>query len=289
MRLKQCHNSFDGYVLSLFHQNPIAFRVAQCYFRLEQRHKSDSSMEPNEDGDVFNATASARIPPYIAFATFLTLLNELKTNSVPPQIDSSVLRRFSGGIQNQLKMAIRSLGLVEGVKPTPQLAALVEAYETPQFEPMLADLLKANYPYVFALDLMTATPTMFAEAFKGTGAKEDVARKCRTFFLHAAKRAGIPIGPRILTGSAPPKGPSNGHSRRRARPRPKEPGTDASQTGGENTGQKTGRSGSHTLQEKLLDKFPEFDPTWPNDIKKLWFEDFDRFMTGAGINKKGDA
>ncbi len=74
---------------------------------------------------------------------------------------------------------------MEGDKPTDQMQALVDAYETPGFEAALLDRLKATYPYVFSLDLMTATPTMLADAFKVTGAKEDVLRKCRTFFLHA--------------------------------------------------------------------------------------------------------
>lgn len=175
----------------------------------------------NEIGGV-DAPAGMRIPPYISFQTFLTFLSELKTNGLPPQVDNSVLRRFSGGVQNQLKMAVKSLGLLDGAKPTPQLAALVESYETPAFEPLLLSLLKGNYPYVFALDLMTATPTMFADAFKVTGAKEDVSRKCRTFFLHAAKRAGVPLGQRILTGSVP-RSPANGAQKRKTKAvRPKE-------------------------------------------------------------------
>lgn len=157
-----------------------------------------------------------RIPPYISFQTLLTFLSELKTNGMPPQIDKSVLRRFSGGVQGQLKMGIRSLGLIDGDAPTDRLKAMVDAHETPAFDPLLLDILKDVYPYVFALDLQTATPTMFADAFKVTGAKEDVSRKCRTFFLHAAKKAGVQLGTRILTGSVP-RGPANGTSRRKAK------------------------------------------------------------------------
>lgn len=155
------------------------------------------------DEAVTETLGATRIPPYISFQTFLTFLHELKTNGTPPQIDSSVLKRFSGGVQGQLKMALRSLGLVDNQRPTPRLVEIVDAFETPAFEGQLLGLLKAIYPYVFDLDLMTATPTMFADAFKVTGAKEDVSRKCRTFFLHAAKRAGVQLGQRILSGSVP--------------------------------------------------------------------------------------
>ncbi len=159
---------------------------------------------------------SARTPPYISFATLLTFFKALKTDGVPPQIDRSVLSKLSGGIQGQMKMALRSLGLMDGDKPTEVLKKLVNAFETPAFEPLLLERLKATYPYVFQLDLLTATPQMLADAFKVTGAKEDVSRKCRTFFLHAAKRAGVPMGNRILTGSVP-RVPNSGSGKRKVR------------------------------------------------------------------------
>jgi hypothetical protein len=34
------------------------------------------------------------------------------------------------------------------------------------------------------------------------------------------------------------------------------------------------------LINQLLGKFPSFDPGWPDDIKKKWFEGFDRLMKG---------
>ena len=162
----------------------------------------------------------SRTPPYIAFSTLLTLLKAFKADSVPPQIDRSVLSKFSGGIQNQLKMALRSLDLMDADSiPTPHLHKLAEAYETPAFAEVLAERLHATYPYVFKLDLMSATPTMFADAFKnGTNAKEDVLRKCRTFFLYAAKDAGISLGNRLATGTVPRS--TNGSSRRKTKAKP---------------------------------------------------------------------
>lgn len=31
----------------------------------------------------------------------------------------------------------------------------------------------------------------------------------------------------------------------------------------------------------LLAKFPDFDPSWSDDLKKAWFADFDQFMKMA--------
>jgi hypothetical protein len=241
---------------------------------------ADEAMPVEDAGGTDAQASSARIPPYIPFKTFLTFLNELKTNGLPPQIDGSVLRRFSGGTQSQLKMAVKSLGLLDNAKPTAGLAALVDAYETPQFEPMLLALLKSNYPYVFALDLMSATPTMFADAFKVTGAKEDVSRKCRTFFLHAAKRAGVPLGQRILTGSVP-RTQSNGAPKRRAKKEKDAADTVATGDSGHSTHRKPAHGGD--VLDKLLAKFPEFDPAWPAELKEKWFENFGQFMKAAKV------
>jgi hypothetical protein len=132
---------------------------------------------------------------------------------------------------------------------------------------------------VFALDLMTATPTMFAEAFKVTGAKEDVSRKCRTFFLHAAKRAGVPLGTRILTGSVP-RSPSNG-LRRKAKVKTK----DAAAAPDANSTADNPKPNKDGLVEKLLEKFPAFDPNWPDPIKEKWFAGFDQFMKKAAADQ----
>lgn len=209
-----------------------------------------------QDGGAENAgSGTSRLPPYISFQTLLTLLTELKTNGMPPQIDGSVLKRFSGGVQGQLKMAIRALGLVEGDKPTPRMAELVKAHETADFEPLLYEILKETYPYVFALDLGTATPTMFADTFREAGVKgDDVSRKCRTFFLHAAKRAGVPIGPRIATGSIPRL--SNGSATERKAKAAKPSGNDGAaqdQEGDEGRRGNPDKMTNHKLEYHLID------------------------------------
>ncbi len=173
-------------------------------------------MNNNETRGEGNSNAS--IPPYIPFQTFLTFLKQLKTDGLPPQIDKSVLSKFSGGTQGQLKVALKSMGLMDENKPTAELAALVNAYETPEFQPLLLQLLRRTYPYVFKLNLMEDTPIMFANAFKVTGAREDVSRKCRTFFLHAAKHAGVPLGNRLLTGTVPRSNSGTPRKRKAVKP-----------------------------------------------------------------------
>lgn len=146
-----------------------------------------------------------KTPPYIPWKTNCTVLEDFKTNGLPPRIDNSVLRRFSGGMGSQIKSAYRSMGLMdEQGRPTPHLDAMVKSYGTDGFGEQVRAMIARTYPFLSKIDLMTATPSMFADAFKdGTSAKEDVLRKCRTFFLQAAPVAGIEIGPRIANATFP--------------------------------------------------------------------------------------
>jgi hypothetical protein len=231
---------------------------------------------------------SGNIPPYIPFATLLTFLKDLKTNGLPPQIDKSVMTKLSGGTQGQLKVALRSLGLMKDNKPTDDMEALVNALETPEFEPMLLKLLERTYPYVFALDLMSATPTMFADAFKATGAKEDVSRKCRTFFLHAAKRAGVPLGNRILTGVVP-RTPSNGPRRKpkKAKDEGTTATTDTTTVNKPRVEKKSGKD--HPLVDGLLLTLPDPGKKWDVDARVSWLNMaafiFENIYTGDGSIK----
>ena len=240
---------------------------------------SDDTLDQAQGGDGH----ASRTPPYISFATLLTFLKALKTDGVPPQIDKSVLSKLSGGVQGQMKLALRSLGLMEGDKPTDQMQALVDAYETPGFEAALRDRLKATYPYVFSLDLMTATPTMLADAFKVTGAKEDVLRKCRTFFLHAAKAADVPLGTRIATGSVP-RTSSPGTRKKPKATKLKE--VDEGQSGGTRQDQQpAGQISDKAMEYKLVDLMKEEDIT-ESERSAIWT--LIQYLTKRGKNKATD-
>ena len=149
-------------------------------------------------------TEEARVPAYISFKTLLTLISELKEHGIPNRIDRSVLERFSGSVSSQLMVALRWLGLVDAdMKPQPELSALVEAFETPEWPTALESLLKARYPFAIDLHLAKATPSEFADAFRMFGAKEAVAAKCKRFFLQAAEASNIEVNQRLLQRTKP--------------------------------------------------------------------------------------
>lgn len=167
------------------------------------------------------ASPVGRTPAYVSYKTFTTLIEDFKDVGIPPRIDRSVLSRFSGGVGSQLLGALKSLHLMsdEGV-PTEQLGRLVNSYGTPNYQADLKVVLSKAYPFLTKIDLTTATPSMFAETFKEScGAQEAVLRKCRTFYLHAARDAGIDIGARLEKGSHPrTSGNGGGGNRRRRKP-----------------------------------------------------------------------
>jgi len=145
-------------------------------------------------------------------------------------------------------------------------------------------ILSRPYSFLEGIDLKTATPTMYAEAFRNfAGGQEAVLKKSRAFYLHAAKFAGIEIGQRITAGSS-----AGGPRTKTASPKPtvtrKPVATKKSSTNGaaeHSTKKNSGRS-SPAMMEKLLQKFPVFDPNWSDDLKSKWFAGFEQFMNRVG-------
>ncbi len=148
---------------------------------------------------------SSGTPPYTSYRTFKTFIEDLHEHGVPSRIDRSVLTRFSGVVGTQVMHALRFLDLIEDQgRPTPRLKALVNAHGSGNWSETFLELLRREYSPMFAIDLETATPSHFNEAFrKAFPAADAVVQKCVTFFLYAASDAGIKISGRVLKGRKP--------------------------------------------------------------------------------------
>ena len=148
---------------------------------------------------------STRTPPYTSYRTFRTFIEDLREHGVPSRIDRSVLTRFSGVVGSQLMHALRFLGLIEDHgRPTQRLRELVNAHGAGHWPEKLLELLRQEYAPMFAIDLETATPSHFNEAFRRAfPAADAVVQKCVTFFLYAANDAGVKISGRVLKGRKP--------------------------------------------------------------------------------------
>ncbi len=148
---------------------------------------------------------TVRTPPYTSYRTFKTFIEDLREHGLPSRIDRSVLTRFSGVVGTQLTHALRFLGLIEDDgRPTQRLRELANAEDAGRWPETLLELLRQEYAPIFAIDLETATPSHFNEAFrKAFPAADAVVQKCVTFFLYAANDAGVEISGRVLKGRKP--------------------------------------------------------------------------------------
>ena len=108
-------------------------------------------------------------------------------------------------VGTQLMHALRFLGLIEGHgRPTQRLKELVNAHSAGRWPEKVLELLRQEYAPMFAIELETATPSHFNEAFrKAFPAADAVVQKCVTFFLYAANDAGVKISGRVLKGRKP--------------------------------------------------------------------------------------
>lgn len=149
-------------------------------------------------------------PPYIAYSTFRTLLKSFQEHGVPGRIDRSVLTNFSGSVGGQIIPAMKFLRLIDqNNHPTEWLRGFMSTFGTDDWPRDLQHLLEEAYEPLSKLNLQTASPSQFDEAFsKAYPGTEDVMRKCKTFYLAAAANSKIPISPYILRNKKPRSAPT---------------------------------------------------------------------------------
>ncbi|MAR37769.1 MAG: hypothetical protein CL715_05635 [Chloroflexi bacterium] len=200
-----------------------------------------------------------KIPPYVSFKTFQTFL-EFLSQGMPYRIDRSVwVNRFSGSNGTQLMTAIKFFQLIDtdGI-PNHDFDNLVSRdFETQK--KTLRNLLFRYYELVFELDLTRATKSQLREKFRTFDTKEGVIVKCESFFIQAARFSNIELSPHILArrhsknllGSGEKKKPNN-------------PAV-SHVNNFENTI-------NNNIIKVILDKYPDFDPSWAPDVQKSWIE-----------------
>ena len=185
-----------------------------------------------------------KIPPYVSFKTFQTFL-EFLSEGMPNRIDRSVwLNKFSGSNGTQIMTAIKFFELIDinGI-PSEDFKNLVSRDINLQ-KKVLRKLLYKYYSPIFDLDLSNATKSQLREAFRGFGTKEGVIVKCESFFIQAAKYSEIKVSSHILA---------------------------AKSTNDFNI-QNNKSDTNINLARLILDKYPDFDPNWSDELKKSWID-----------------
>jgi hypothetical protein len=214
------------------------------------------------------------LPPYVSYRTFYNFIERLQQR-MPSRIDRSYWGELlSGSNGTQLMAALRFLYLIDiNGKPMEILKRLVEV-RGEQRSKILHDVCDDAYGFVLksSLDLESATYSQLVEVFHNTfQLTDDVSRKCVKFFIAMAHDAGLKISPFIT---------------RRTRSARTNTGTKVSSR---KTEIRTGRNltipqekdeipNTNSWHGMLLSKFPNFDPSWPDEIKMKWFSAFDEML-----------
>ena len=213
---------------------------------------------------------SIPLPPYISYSSLVSFLAGLKESGVPSRIDRSVLKKMSGSQQSGLLAALRYLSITDSNdKPLELFKQIVDADEK-TYSSLLKAVLTKSYAFLAegGIDLESATGAQVAEAFRNAGASGSTVSKAMSFFIAAAKDAGIKLSSHIKAPTVPR---ANG-SKKTARAKFTPPEI-----------MKTPVIPHHapqvkSLEQQLMEKFPAFDPEWDAETQKKWFDNFATLM-----------
>jgi hypothetical protein len=223
-----------------------------------------------------NDKGRKHLPPYVSYRTFRNFIDRLQQR-LPARIDRSYWGDIlSGSNGTQLMAALRFLGLIDANgKPLERLRSLAAARAEQRVD-LMRRMASDAFEFVFEshLDIESATYAQLQEVFHNTfQLTEDVSRKCVKFFIALSGDAGIPLSPfitkrtRSVSGiKTPGRKPSKRTNKNGAVP--------------QGNGEIPPQSAWHTM---LLDKFPNFDPAWNDDIKQKWFAAFDELLKKGPI------
>jgi hypothetical protein len=120
-----------------------------------------------------------------------------------------------------------------------------------------------------SIDVGRATGAQLEEKFRAYGLSGQTITKAMAFFLSACKEAGIALSTHIKLPKAASRasGPQKG---KKGRQSPETNDGDAEGADGSEARSKA----TKTTADALMDKFPSFDPNWPEKIQEQWFAAF---------------
>ncbi len=140
------------------------------------------------------AESKTAAPPYVSFRTLINFAEWLRQVGVPEQLDRSFWgEKLSGGYGAQLMAALRFLNFLDAEeRPHADFEKFVSDPE--KGKAILKERLQKHYaPLLNGLNLDRATTKQLDEKFSERGLTGATLRKARTFFVHAAKYAGVQL------------------------------------------------------------------------------------------------
>lgn len=148
--------------------------------------------------------------PYVSWPASEASFGQMKAVGVP---DDQVRQEHLSGLGTrtvitQAMAMFRFMGLTDAEdRPMPLMHEFVAAFGTPDWPRVLRGAVERAYPRIVALDLSRATRQQLDEAFKAYPSSSDAVRKkAVTFFLSAARAAGIPLSAELAEPRRRPGG-----------------------------------------------------------------------------------
>ena len=168
-------------------------------------------------------------------------------------------------------------------RPSDDLERLVHA-EGDDRRALLRRILERFYTPVFKLDLSRASRGQFHEAFRSFGTKDGVLTKCEAFFIRAAQDAEIDLSRHILAGrhgtkrtrTASVPGRQRGPAAQAAAPERKPVAAPVDNV-------MPAQAAQLELADRILAKYPEFDPAWDPSVQAKWLEGMTRLYEGLSV------
>jgi hypothetical protein len=137
------------------------------------------------------------VVPYLPWKTFVAVLESL-TKFLPDHVHPSMWPTYSGGVRGQVLATLKFLKLIEeDGAPTPLLRKITTS-DQQTWPALIREALKGSYVSLMACDLTKATPGSFDAEVRKLGQEGETHRKAASFFVQAAKFAGVPLSP-LLT------------------------------------------------------------------------------------------
>lgn len=152
-------------------------------------------------------------PPYMSFHTFWNFIGELGTKPLPPRIDRSIMTGKSGTDQANLFLALTSFELIDDNWNVLPLLDQLTSADVEQRKSILVKLIHDHYSHPMRVSGINGTSKDLDDAFRDNYpsiASPDTRRKAITFFLHAAKTAGLELSvyfPKTRSGPGAPGAP----------------------------------------------------------------------------------
>ena len=220
---------------------------------------------------------------YAPTSAIMGLIERHRRNGLPSPVTEDILQRtgISESLTSRTLQALITLDLIDDQgRPTPTLEGIRLAPE-PEYKQRLEDWLRAAYADALSfIDPAEDDETKIRDAFR---AYKPVGQQPRmvTLFMGLFAAAGVrpekkrSSQPRSTNrpprASQPPNG-SNLNTVTSPVPEPIKPAPHAT------------HDGAHKhkgVVDQLLNKFPEFDPAWTDELKEKWFDGYQRLLSMA--------